>query len=94
MYLEYQPAFRSGSQVVSAVAVATVAGVLMERIAFRPLRGASFLALLLASFAVSVIIQSLLPALISPRQRGVPCPTSSRARSASAAVHHRLAARS
>ncbi len=74
MYLQYQIGLPFFVQAISAVAVATVAAVLMERIAFRPLRGANFLALLLGSFAVSVIIQSLLQALISPRQRGVPLP--------------------
>jgi branched-chain amino acid transport system permease protein len=74
MYLEYQIGLPFAIQVVSAVLVSTVAAVLMERIAFRPLRGASFLALLLSSFAVSVIIQSLLLAIISPRQKGVPLP--------------------
>ena len=75
MYLEHQSR-RSvrGAGRRRAVAAAAVAAVLMERIAFRPLRGASFLALLLSSFAVSVIIQSLFLALISPRQKGVPLP--------------------
>jgi branched-chain amino acid transport system permease protein len=60
--------------VISAVLVAALAGVLMERIAFRPLRGASFVTLLFSSFAISVIIQNLFLALISPRQKGVPMP--------------------
>jgi branched-chain amino acid transport system permease protein len=59
---------------VVAILAAAAAAVVMERIAFRPLRGASFLALLLSSFAVSVIIQSLFLALVSPRQKGVPMP--------------------
>lgn len=74
MYLEYQLDLPFVVQIVSAILAASLAAVLMERIAFRPLRGASFLTLLLSSFAVSVIIQSLLLALISPRQRGVPLP--------------------
>ncbi len=60
--------------VVLALAAATLAAVAMERVAFRPLRGASFLTLLLSSFAVSVIVQSLILALVSPRQKGVPLP--------------------
>jgi branched-chain amino acid transport system permease protein len=59
---------------VGAVIAATVVAVLMERIAFRPLRGAGFVTLLLSSFAVAVIIQSLFIALVSPRQKGVPFP--------------------
>jgi branched-chain amino acid transport system permease protein len=61
-------------QVVAAVLAAALAGVLMERIAFRPLRGASFVTLLFSSFAISVIIQNLFLAFVSPRQKGVPMP--------------------
>ena len=61
-------------QVISAIAAASVAAVLMERIAFRPLRGASFITLLFASFAISVIIQNFFLAAVSPRQKGVPLP--------------------
>jgi branched-chain amino acid transport system permease protein len=59
---------------VAAVAAAALVAVLMERIAFRPLRGAGFVTLLLSSFAVSIVIQSLFIALVSPRQKGVPFP--------------------
>ena len=56
------------------IAAAVVLSLLMERIAFRPLRNASFLTLLFSSFAVSVIIQNLFRATVSPRQKGVPSP--------------------
>ena len=46
-------------QVPSAIVAAAIAAVLMERVAFRPLRGASFITLLFASFAISVIIQNI-----------------------------------
>lgn len=75
MYLEHIKGVPFAVQVPSAIAAAGVTAVLMERLAFRPLRGASFLTLLFSSFAVSVIIQSLLLALISPRQKGVPLPS-------------------
>jgi branched-chain amino acid transport system permease protein len=61
-------------QAPSAIVAAGIAAILMERLAFRPLRGASFLTLLFSSFAVSVIIQNLFLALVSPRQKGVPLP--------------------
>jgi branched-chain amino acid transport system permease protein len=47
----------------------------MERIAFRPLRGAGVTTLLLSSFAVSIILQILFQNLISPRPRAVPIPS-------------------
>jgi branched-chain amino acid transport system permease protein len=74
IYLEQTHGLPFAVQVPSAIAAAAVTAVLMERLAFRPLRGASFLTLLFSSFAVSVIIQNLLLALISPRQKGVPLP--------------------
>jgi branched-chain amino acid transport system permease protein len=57
-----------------ALVASGVAALLMERVAFRPLRGASFVTLIFTSFAMSVVIQSLLVSLISPRQRGVSFP--------------------
>lgn len=74
MYLGHTLGVPFVASAALAVLGASVAAVAMERIAFRPLRGASFLALLLSSFAVSVIIQSLFLALVSPRQKGVPMP--------------------
>lgn len=61
-------------QVPSAILAAALAAVVMERVAFRPLRGSGFLTLLFSSFAVSAIIQGLFSVLISPRQKGVPTP--------------------
>ena len=52
-----------------------VAALLMERIAFRPVRGASGATMLLTSFAVSIILQVLFQNLISPRPRGIQLPT-------------------
>jgi branched-chain amino acid transport system permease protein len=62
------------AQALAAVLAATIAAVVMERLAFRPFRGRSFVVLLFTSFAVSVIIQNALIAGVSPRQRGVPMP--------------------
>jgi branched-chain amino acid transport system permease protein len=60
--------------VPAALAAAALAAVLMERIAFRPLRGANGTTLLLTSFAVSGILQVVFQATISARPRPVPVP--------------------
>lgn len=59
-----------GLAALCGIVAATVASLLMERFAFRPLRNASFLTLLFSSFALSVIIQNLFRAIISPRTKG------------------------
>jgi branched-chain amino acid transport system permease protein len=60
--------------VVVGVATASLASVLMELVAFRPLRGASFVTLLFTSFAVSQLIQNGLRQGVSVRSKGVPVP--------------------
>ncbi|TET75523.1 MAG: branched-chain amino acid ABC transporter permease [Dehalococcoidia bacterium] len=60
--------------VVAGIAAATVVALLTELIAFRQLRKASFATVLIASFAVSVIIQNLIRQFISPRPRGIRVP--------------------
>jgi len=49
-------------------------GFLSELIAFRPFRGRSLEALLVTSFAISVILQRLFQIGISPRSKAVPLP--------------------
>lgn len=56
------------------IVLVALASVLMERIAFRPVRGATGATLLVTSFAVSVIIQNLVSLTIGPRARGLPIP--------------------
>jgi branched-chain amino acid transport system permease protein len=46
----------------------------MQRVVFHPLRGATFITLLISSFALSVLIQNILRAVFSPRQRGIGLP--------------------
>ncbi len=58
----------------AAVLTGLGAAVLMERIAFRPVRGASGVTLLITSFAVSVILQVTFQNVISPRPKGVQLP--------------------
>lgn len=60
---------------LAGILAAVVLAVLMERIAFRPVRGASATTLLLTSFAVSAIIRVLFQNLISARPIPVPMPS-------------------
>jgi branched-chain amino acid transport system permease protein len=59
---------------LAAILTAMVTALLMERIAFRPVRGSSVATMLLTSFAVSVILQVTFQNVISPRPRGVQLP--------------------
>lgn len=56
------------------VLIATVAAVLMERVAFRPVRNASGTTMLLTSFAVSTILHILFQNLISARPKAIAVP--------------------
>ena len=57
-----------------AIAVAMIAAVLMERIAFRPVRNSSGATMLVTSFAVSMILQVLFQNFISTRSQPVILP--------------------
>ena len=57
-----------------AVIVVMAAAVLLERIAFRPVRGASGATMLLTSFAVAVLLQLAFQLFISTRPQIVPLP--------------------
>lgn len=63
-----------GIATLLAVAAATLSAVLMERVAFRPLRGSSVPTLLLASLAVSIILKVLFQTLISSRALPIAIP--------------------
>lgn len=56
------------------IIVAGAASVLMQLAVFRPLRGANFVTLLFASFALSQVLQGLFRQAISPRSKGIPTP--------------------
>lgn len=62
--------------VCAALMIAIMLAMLMERIAFRPVRGASGTTLLLTSFAVSAILRVLFQNFISARPKPVPMPES------------------
>ncbi|MCL2491822.1 MAG: branched-chain amino acid ABC transporter permease [Coriobacteriia bacterium] len=57
-----------------AIIAAALLGLLTEMIAFRPLRGRSLDALLVTSFAISVILQNVFLIGISPRYKSIPYP--------------------
>jgi branched-chain amino acid transport system permease protein len=56
------------------ILVAGLAAVLMERVAFRPVRGASATTLLITSFALSIVLQVAFQNLISARPKGIQVP--------------------
>jgi branched-chain amino acid transport system permease protein len=57
--------------VVAVAAVASVAALVMERIAFRPVRGANPTTLLVTSFAVSILLQNVGAIIWGRRAKGV-----------------------
>ncbi|MEO8252312.1 MAG: branched-chain amino acid ABC transporter permease [Chloroflexota bacterium] len=59
---------------VLAVIAASVASLLTERIAFRPVRSNSLSAMIITSFAVSTLLQNGALLLVSPRARAVRIP--------------------
>jgi branched-chain amino acid transport system permease protein len=58
-----------------AIAVAMISAVILERVAFRPVRRASAAAMLLTSFAVAVLLQLAFQIFISTRPQVVPLPS-------------------
>lgn len=58
-----------------SVAVASVAAVLMERVAYRPLRGAAVATTLLGSLALSILLQNLFLMFAGARPEAIPFPT-------------------
>jgi branched-chain amino acid transport system permease protein len=62
------------AMILPTLALVALTSIAMERVAFRPVRGADAATLLITSFAVSVFIQNLASLTISPRPRGLPIP--------------------
>jgi len=59
---------------ILSVIAAGIAGVLMERVAFRPVRNSDPTTMLITSFAVSTLLQNIALLTISPRPRPVRLP--------------------
>jgi branched-chain amino acid transport system permease protein len=59
---------------VLGVAASTIAGLIMERIAYRPLRGAHEVSMLLTSFSVTIFLENLAIILFRPTSRPFAAP--------------------
>lgn len=66
--------FPFAATVLIAIAVTTIVAVLMERTAFRPVRGADPTTLMITSFALSYLLQSLATWTSGPLAKGVEMP--------------------
>jgi branched-chain amino acid transport system permease protein len=62
------------SSIVVAMLVTTAAGIVVERLAVRPLRGRPFFTVFLSTFAVSMMLQDVAQLLWSPDPREIPSP--------------------
>jgi branched-chain amino acid transport system permease protein len=62
------------AQALGALLIVVAASILLERIAFRPVRGANGAVLLVTSFAVSFALQSLAIVIFGARAKGVALP--------------------
>ena len=60
---------------VAGVAASTAAGLLMERVAYRPIRGAHEVSMLLTSFSVTILLENLAIILFRPTSRPFPAPS-------------------
>jgi branched-chain amino acid transport system permease protein len=58
----------------AGIAASTIAGLLMERLAYRPLRGAHEVSMLLTSFSVTILLENLAIILFRPTSRPFPAP--------------------
>lgn len=57
--------------VIAAVVVCTVVGIVIERVAYKPLRGASPLAVLITAIGVSYLLQSIAQLIFKSKSRAV-----------------------
>lgn len=58
----------------AGVVASTLAGLVMERVAYRPLRGAHEVSMLLTSFSVTIFLENLAIILFRPTSRPFPAP--------------------
>jgi branched-chain amino acid transport system permease protein len=59
---------------IAGVVASTIAGLVMERVAYRPLRGAHEVAMLLTSFSVTIFLENLAIIIFRPTSRAFPAP--------------------
>lgn len=74
MFLLISAGFGFWAAAAVGLVTAVIASLLIELVAFRPLRRASATAVIFSSFAVAVVIQNLIRNLISPRPKGIAIP--------------------
>ena len=60
--------------VLIGIAASTLVGLAMERVAYRPIRGAPDVAMLLTSFAVTIFLENVAILIFSPTPRPFPTP--------------------
>jgi len=60
--------------VLIGIAASTLVGLAMERVAYRPIRGAPEVAMLLTSFAVTIFLENVAILVFSPTPRAFPTP--------------------
>ena len=63
-----------GVAAAAGIAASTLAGLLMERVAYRPIRGAHEIAMLLTSFSVTIFLENLAIIIFRPTSRAFPAP--------------------
>jgi branched-chain amino acid transport system permease protein len=63
-----------GAAALAGIAASTLAGLIMERVAYRPIRGAPDVSMLLTSFAVTIFLENAAILLFSPSSRPFPAP--------------------
>ena len=59
---------------LGGIVASTIAGLLMERVAYRPIRGAPDVSMLLTSFAVTILLENVAILVFSPTPRAFPAP--------------------
>ncbi len=59
---------------VAAIAASVLFGLIMERVAYRPIRGAQDVSMLLTSFAVTIFLENLAIIIFTPKSRPFPTP--------------------
>ncbi|MBK5232859.1 MAG: branched-chain amino acid ABC transporter permease [Thermoleophilia bacterium] len=75
MYFAISAGMPFAVAVILAIVASTVAAMLMERIGFRPLRGANFAILILSSYAINLIMVTMFQVFISARAKSVNVPS-------------------
>lgn len=74
IYFSINAGLPYGFAAILGIIVSIIVALLTELIAFRPLRKASYAAVLFSTFAMSVFLQNLIRQAVSPRPRGINVP--------------------